>query len=144
MRETDSMNSGVYEEAPEIFTIRPRIRTYKEKTRRSVMADHSRQKAEARLQLIENLKAEKEKLDRLEKDGRIDFSQLPVIEPRIREILLKWLSDALEDGDFTARTDDGRQFCLDMSRGQERCVVHCEDGNFTMPSLSIVFLEEGT
>ena len=144
VRETDSMNSGVYEEAPETFTIRPRIRTYKEKTRRSVMADHSRQKAEARQQLIENLKAEKEKLDRLEKDGRIDFSQLPVIEPRIREILLKWLSDALEDGDFTARTDDGRQFCLDMSRGQERCIVHCEDGNFTMPSLSIVFLEEGT
>lgn len=30
----------------------------------------------------------------------IDFSELPVIEPRIREILLKWISDAMESVDF--------------------------------------------
>ena len=99
-RETDSMNSGVYEERPETFTIKPRIRTYREKTRRSAMTDHSRQKAETRQQIMDNLQAESKKLALLEKDGRIDFAKLPVIEARIREILLKWLSDALEDGDF--------------------------------------------
>ncbi|HIQ98107.1 MAG TPA: TIGR02677 family protein [Candidatus Scybalocola faecavium] len=141
-RETDSMNSGVYEERPETFTIKPRIRTYREKTRRSAMTDHSRQKAETRQQIMDNLQAESKKLALLEKDGRIDFAKLPVIEARIREILLKWLSDALEDGDFMGRTDDGRQFRLDFSHGKEKCVVHCEDGNFTMPALSMVFLEE--
>jgi len=28
------------------------------------------------------------------------------------------------------------------SQAGENCVVHCEDGNFTMPKLSIVFQEE--
>ena len=65
-----------------------------------------------------------------------------VIEPRVREILLKWLSDALENSEYTGRTEDGRRFVLDRSQISERCTVHCEDGNFTMPSLSFVFLEE--
>ena len=70
------------------------------------------------------------------------FDKLPVLEPRIREILLKWLSDAMESADFSARTDDGRRYILDRSQAGENCVVHCEDGNFTMPKLFIVFQEE--
>ena len=115
-RATDSMNSGVYEEAPEIFTIKPRVRTYKEKANRSVMGDHSRQKAQARERMLQELQEEQMQLKKLEHDGRIDFGHLPVIAPRIREILLKWLSDALEDSDYTARTDDGRQYRLEFGR----------------------------
>lgn len=85
------------------------------------------------------MKQDWERIGELERGGRIDFSDLPVIEPRVREILLKWLSDALEDGDYAARTEDGRNFALDMTQADERCVVRCEDGNFTMPKISIVF-----
>ena len=95
----------------------------------------------ARKRAVEERKRDWERIAQLEKDGRIDFSGLPVIEPRVREILLKWLSDALEDADYTARTEEGRSFVLDMDRAGERCVVHCEDGNFTMPRISIVFQE---
>ena len=41
-----------------------------------------------------------EKLQALEVNGRIHFGELPVLEPRIREILLKWLSDAMESAVF--------------------------------------------
>ena len=88
---------------------------------------------------VEQMKQDWKRIGELERDGRIDFSELPVIEPRVREILLKWLSDALEDGDYAARTEDGRDFALDMTHADESCVVRCEDGNFTMPKLSIVF-----
>ena len=87
------------------------------------------------------MKKDWERIGELEKNGRIDFYSLPVIEARVREILLKWLSDALEDSDHSARTEDGREFVLDMDHMDEQCVVHCEDGNFTMPRLGIVFLE---
>ena len=90
----------------------------------------------------EKQREEMEKLQALEVNGRIHFGELPVLEPRIREILLKWLSDAMESADFSARTDDGRRYILDRSRADETCVVHCLDGNFTMPDLSIVFQEE--
>ena len=142
VRETDSMNQSVYEEPAAEYLLKPRIRTYREKTRRSSISDTSREKQAAKEQMMQQLKEDRLKIAMLEQNGRIDFARLPVIEPRVREILLKWLSDALEDSDFCARTDDGRQYYLDMNHAKEKCVVHCEDGSFTMPSLSIVFQEE--
>lgn len=142
VRETDSMNQGVYEEAALEYILKPRIRNYREKSRRSSISDSSREKEEARKQMMEQLKEDRRKIEMLEQGGVIDFARLPVIEPRVREILLKWLSDALEDPDFSARTDDGRQYHLDMEHAKETCVIRCEDGNFTMPALRIVFMED--
>ena len=142
IRETDSMNIGVYEEQPMEIILKPRVRTYREKSRRSVILESAEQKQETRRKMLEKQKEETEKLRELEIDGKISFDKLPVLESRIREILLKWLSDAMESADFSARTDDGRRYTLDRSRAGETCVVHCEDGNFTMPRLTIVFQEE--
>ena len=141
-RETDSMNKGVYEEPALELLLKPRVRTYREKSRRSSIRDSRREKEETRKQMLEQLREDRRKIEMLERDGRIEFAALPVLEPRVREILLKWLSDALEDADYSARTDDGRLYVLDTREAEERCVVHCEDGNFTMPKLAIVFQEE--
>ena len=142
IRETDSMNQGVYEEDPLQITLKPRVRTYREKSKRSGIRESAEQKQETRRKLLQQQKEEMQKLRQLEKNGKIDFAELPVLKPRIREILLKWLSDAMEDADFTARTDDGRRYVLDRTHIEEKCVVHCEDGNFTMPRMAIVFQEE--
>ncbi len=142
VRETDSMNQGVYEEPPYAVTLKPRVRNYREKSRRSAIRESAQEKQRTRLQLIEEQKRDQKKLRELEKDGRIDFASLPVIDAHIREILLKWISDAMEDPLGTSMTEDGRRFQLDMTRRKERCVVHCEDGNFTMPRLALVFQEE--
>ena len=141
IRETDSMNVGVYEEQPIEVRLKPRVRTYREKSRRSAIRETKEQKQETRRKMLQRQKEEMEKLRGLEKDGRIEFADLPVLEPRIREILLKWLSDAMESVDFSARTDDGRRYRLERSKAGETCVVHCEDGNFTMPKMTIVFQE---
>ncbi len=142
IRETDSMNIGVYEEQPMEITLKPRVRTYREKSKRSSIKESAEQKQETRRKLLQKQKEELEKLKELETDGRICFDKLPVLEPRIREILLKWLSDAMESVDFIATTDDGRRYVLDREKEKETCVVHCQDGNFKMPNLSIVFLED--
>lgn len=142
VRETDSMNIGVYEEQPLEIGLKPRVRTYREKSRRSAIRESAEQKQETRRKMLKKQKEEMEKLRKLQKDGKIDFADLPVLEPRIREILLKWISDAMESADFSARTDDGRRYFLDRSCAEEKCVVYCEDGNFTMPKMSIVFQEE--
>ena len=78
----------------------------------------------------------------MEVDGKIYFDKLACIGTRIREILLKSVVRCHGIADFSARTDDGRRYILDRSQEGENCVVHCEDGNFTMPKLSIVFQEE--
>ena len=142
VRETDSMNRGVYEEKPIQIELKPRVRTYREKTKRSSIIESTEKKLETRRKMLEQQKEEEKKIKMLEKDGAIDFSALPILEPRIRKILLKWISDAMESVDFSARTDDGRRYRLDKSNMAEKCVVHCEDGNFTMPKMRIVFQEE--
>ena len=142
VRETDSMNQEVYEEKPLSVLLKPRIRTYKEKSKRSAIRENAEEKQKTRLEMIKKQREDLQKLKQLEKDRCIEFSKLPVIEPEVREILLKWISDALEDAQLTAKTEEGRFFRLDMSHKKEKCVVHCVDGNFTMPKLTIVFLEE--
>jgi len=142
IRETDSMNQSVYEEMPLDIKLKPRVRTYREKTNRSAIRESTEDKKEARKRILEKQREEMEKLQALEQDGRIDFANLPVIEPRIREILLKWLSNAVEDSTSMARTESGRRYLLDRSREQEKCVIHCEDGNLTMPHFQIVFQED--
>lgn len=142
IRETDSMNQSVYEEMPLDIKLKPRVRTYREKTNRSAIRESTEDKKEARKRILEKQREEMEKIQALEQDGRIDFANLPVIEPRIREILLKWLSNAVEDSTSMARTESGRRYLLDRSREQEKCVIHCEDGNLTMPHFQIVFQEE--
>ena len=47
-RETDSINSGVYEEEAYAVTVTPRVRTYKQKARRSGIVDRSKEKEEMR------------------------------------------------------------------------------------------------
>lgn len=43
-RKTESINSGVFEEDPHVVTVLPRVRTYKEKAKRSGIADRSKEK----------------------------------------------------------------------------------------------------
>lgn len=141
-RQTDSMNTGVYEDTGERILLRPRTRTYKEKTQRSVMSDSAEKKRELKARMLREMAENQVKLKALENDGKIDFSGLPVIEPKVRDILLKWLSDALEDGALIGKTQDGRSFVLEMGMAGEKCVVRCTDGDFTMPHMVIKFQED--
>jgi uncharacterized protein (TIGR02677 family) len=139
VRESDSMNREVYEETPFAYKLKPRVRSYREATGRSTMADDTEKKRKMREQILEPHRLEAEKIAALEKDGRICFWELPVIEARIREILLRWISDGMEHPKYMGRTQDGRGFRLELPQGDETCEVTCEDGVLTMPRMSIVF-----
>ena len=139
--ETESMNMSVYDVEPITYTLKPRIRTYREKSNRSAMKNNQEEKNAMRQKLLLEMQMNQKKIQTLETDGRIEFHKLPVLEPQVREILLVWLSNALESPDYSARTDDGRTYVLDMTQKEKKCIVHCEDGDFTMPQISIVFQE---
>lgn len=144
VRNSDSMNLSVYEDRPLDVRLKPRVRTYREKMNRTAITELAEDKHKARQEFIARQLEDRNKLRSLEQDGQIDFEQLPVIEHHIREILLKWMSNALEDADLAGRTEDGRNYHLDDSKATEKCVLHCEDGNMTMPHFRIVFEEAET
>lgn len=137
-RDTDSMYSGIYDEEPYVVKLVPRVRNYREKAKRLGMMDRSREQERIRKEMLEKAERERALLNSYIKDNRLDFADLPVIEPQIRDIFLAWLSKALEREDETAKTEDGRTYHLEGDR-EKTCVVECTDGNFVMPAFTICF-----
>lgn len=74
-RQTESINSGVFEEEPYVVTVTPRIRTYREKAMRSGIVDRSREKEEMRLAAIRRMEEERKLLKGYIRDGRLSFGR---------------------------------------------------------------------
>ena len=141
IRNTDSIYSSVYEENPFVVEVLPRIRTYKEKAKRSGIVDRTEEKKRMREETIKRLEEERKLFDSYIVDGILEFQKLPILEPQVRDIFLMWLSKALERKDFHGKTEDGREYYIENAQEKERCVVKCTDGYFTMPAYKIVFKE---
>ena len=141
-RQTESINSGVFEEKNYIKTVTPRVRNYREKAKRSSIRDNFKEKEALRLATIERLKAEKELLSGYIKDGRITFKALPEITPFVRDVFLSWISKALENKDGRGKTEEGKRFRLVSPYGDEKCEIKSEDGKLYMPAYEIIFEDE--
>lgn len=141
-RETDSINSGVYEEAPVYYDMDIKVRTRKEKVKRIPPEDYSFEKEIQRQEITRQMEEDTRKINELTKDGKISFSELPVIDAHIRKLLLSWLSKGLAEKDHLSRSDDGREYKIDVTNEEIYCVVRCNDGNFSMPSYEIIFMED--
>ena len=138
-RQTESINSGVFEEEPYIVTVTPRIRTYKEKAKRSGIVDRSKEKEEMWLATIQRLEEERRLLKSYIQDNRLEFAKLPEIEPHVRDVFLTWLSKALENKSLQGKTEDGQVYRVEKSDTEEICILKSSDGNLQMPAYVIVF-----
>lgn len=141
-RDTESINSGVYEEPPAMFTVVPRVRTYREKSERKGIIDRTKEKEQMRRENLKKLKRQQELLDSYVKGNRLEFATLPEIEPYVRDTFLMWLSKALERKEQKAKTEDGRTYYIEKPQHDQRCLLKCSDGTFEMPAYTIVFHEE--
>ncbi|MDO4555609.1 MAG: TIGR02677 family protein [Lachnospiraceae bacterium] len=140
-RETDRMNSGVFEEAPAKKILNPRIRSYREKYKKSGIVDRRAEKEKMRLETLEKLEQEKEIINEYINGGRLEFGNLPILEPQIRDVFLIWLSKALENKKRQAKTEDGRIYKVIMPKEEGQCEVRCTDGTFYMPQFVLEFEE---
>src|SRR5699024_497525 len=131
-------NSGIYEENPHVVTLRPRVRSYREKARRSAVIDHTEEKEALKVETIRRQEEERKLWKTYIKDGRLVFDSLPVIEPAVRDVFLLWLSKALENKSHRAKTEDGLEYYVE-EKGKT-CVLNCTDGTLQMPAYTLVFL----
>lgn len=141
-RKTESINSGVYEEEPQVITVTPRVRNYREKARRSGIIDRSEEKEAVRLAMLARLKEERQLLKSYIKDGRLEFAALPEISPQVRDVFLAWLSKGLENKAHCAKTENGQMYRIELDEPGSTCTLNCSDGTFRMPAYCIVFEEE--
>ncbi len=141
IRETESINSSIYDETPTQIILKPRVRNYREKTYRRPIIDKSDIKKEKLKQIMEKRSNEEEIIKRLMIDKRIDFEELPVISGKDRFVLLRWLSRAKSMKRDSAKTEYGKEYTIIEGAVGKSIKLSCEDGVFTMPHYIIEFEE---
>lgn len=140
-RDTDSIDSGVYEEAPTHYELEARTRKASVKTKRKPAVDYQLEKMMQKQEILDRQKKDQELLQSYIKDQKIEFAKIKQLDAHSRKILLTWLSRGLSAIDHRARTEWGAYYTID-TQNQALCHIKCEDGDFYMPSFVICF-EEG-
>lgn len=143
-RSTESINSGVFEEEPYVQVVKPRVRSYREKTSRNPIKSNADRKASMLEKVIKQREAETHIMDSYIVDNCIEFSKLPEIEPHIRTTLLRWLSKGINSVDNKGKTEDGRVYTVKIPENiEDKCMLNCKDGTFVMPPYIIRFEGKG-
>jgi uncharacterized protein (TIGR02677 family) len=144
LRESDSINQSVYDEQPFYVELEPRVRTYKTKAHRNKIIDRSKEKEEIRRKNLERIKNERKMIDKYINNDKVELSKLAAsftLEPNVRDVILTWISKALERSNKSAVTEDGVMYHLELKDG-ERCMLKSTDGVLDMPAYTIVFDRE--
>lgn len=142
IRETESINSSIFEESPHEVTIKPRVRTYREKVIKSSIQDKSERKEEKQKSILRQREEEKRLIEALIKNNRIDFASLPTLKAFERHTLLRWISKGNSSKNKSGKTEYGRAYRLITPISGETIQIKCEDGEFKMPPYIIEFKEK--
>lgn len=140
VRETESINSSIYEEKSHFVTVKPRIRQYREKTAsRVAVKDNSEKKRIKAERIIARREQEKALVESLIKDGKITFGDLGTISKNQRSILLRWLSKGRSNKKGISKTEYGKVYKVISVDQEEYITLRCNDGEFKMLNYSLIF-----
>ena len=139
IRETESINSSIYDEKPHEVTLKPRVKTYREKTLKNPIRNNDSRKLEKQRQILAIRDQEQKLIENLISNSTIEFAKLPVLKPIERNTLLRWISKANGNRNKSGRTEYGKDYSLVSPVDKSYIVLKCEDGDFKMPAYTIKF-----
>lgn len=137
---SEDIHSEVWDHPPTEVTIKPRIRTYREKTRAGAVISHNEKKAAMYQEYLRTKEAEQQLIDELIQQDRIYLSELPLVDPYVRKTLLHWIGKCMSSSDHTAKTDSGRRFKL-WQIDDRRVRLQSDDGVLELPNYIFTFLD---
>jgi uncharacterized protein (TIGR02677 family) len=139
---TENLHVDPWDEHPEVLTIKPRTVRYREKTKPGSMRSNEQKKKEQRQQYLHERQQEKKLIEQYMKQGIIQLSVLPHVEPFIRKILLSWIGKAVAAKHRVVKTDYGLHVKVTL-HPNHIITLQAEDGNLTMPDAIFEFKEQG-
>lgn len=137
---TEDIYKDVWEEAPTILTIKPRVRQYREKTKPSALQDYKLEKEMILNDYLNQKEAEKKQILQYIQDNKIIFKNLPVIDASIRKTLLQWLAKALSTKEKITKVEIGKKIRV-SKMNDEPIVLQSTDGDLVMPNFEIQIVE---
>ncbi len=139
-RSTDSINSGVFDELPSEYELKPHTRTYKPKIHKSGFVSKALEKAAQRNQYLKKLEEDRRLVTKYIQDNQLDISRIDdCISADTRETLLRWIAQANLTASKSGRTEYGQAFCLIKQEGSH--ILKCEDGELVMPRYVFQFMD---
>lgn len=139
-KQSEDIHSEIWDHAPTEITLKPRVRTYREKTRAGAVISHSEKKEQIYQEYMRTKEAEQQMIEVLIKQDRIYISDLPLVDPYVRKTLLQWIGKCMSSSDQTAKTESGRRFKM-WQIDDRRVVLQAEDGALEMPNYIFTFLD---
>ncbi len=142
-RDTENINSSIYEEEPRVYDIKPRTRSYREKIVKNPILELGFLKEQKRQAILQKRVDDEKILNKFIEDDEIDFKKLPVVSVKERTLLLSLLSRGKKSG--KAWQSQGNQFLYRISHMKDSPSIklHCEDGILSMPHYKIIIRREG-
>ena len=137
---TEDIYKDVWEEAPTVLTIKPKIRQYREKTKPSSLTDHKLEKEMVLNEYLNQKEAEEHQIFQYIQDHKIIFGNLPLIDKSVRKILLQWLTKALSTKNQTTKVEIGKRIKV-RKINDELITLQSTDGELVMPNFEIQILE---
>jgi uncharacterized protein (TIGR02677 family) len=129
---SDAADESLWQHPPEILTVKPAVRHYRERSRPNPVRSYAEQR---RLQLQEHLlREERERalIERLILDRHISLDNLGRVEPFVRKTLLDWIGRCTAARGGWTQTDTGHRVQLQAGAGTIR--LESEDGCLEMPN----------
>lgn len=141
-QEPDRIDRSVYDDPPLLYTVQPRLRTYKPRMERSGFVDKSGEKARQREKILAGEQALKQQVLHYIRGGQLEFALVrDPLPPAVRTVLLSWVASANLSPDRRGYTEYGQSYRLHSRSGE--CSVPCTDGTLTMPDCVLIFEEGG-
>ena len=140
-RSTDSISSPVSAEDPFTFTLSSHNRQYRPRAERSGYQLNELEKNERREAYLKQLEENRRQAVRYISGRRMILSEIQdEIPESLRISILSWITSANLNSSGQSRTEYGWKYQLIRNEGT--CVLHCQDGDLTMPAYQFEFEED--
>lgn len=136
--DTDDIKTSVYQQNIYEVELESHSRTYRERRKKEGVVDRSFDKMMAAQEYEKSVTKKKELAHKYIKDHKLSISEIDdVIPAELRVSILQWITIANMNVSKSGSTEFGEKYHLIQEEGN--CVLHCEDGDITMPRFVLEF-----
>lgn len=139
VRETENIQSSIYDERPIEVVLTPRIRTFREKIKKTAILENAEKKTEQRALVLKEREAEKQLLISYIEKGTIEVEHMGEVVSTVRRSILKWIQKALLYPDQWSVTEHGHKYKIQNPQEKKPCQLYADDGIMTLPAYILIF-----
>ena len=136
--DSDDIKMSVYDQELYEVELESHSRMYRERRKKEGVVDRSFDKMMAAQEYEKNVNEKKKLVHKYIKNNKLSVAEIDdVIPSELRISILQWISIANMNVSKSSSTEFGENYHLVQEEGT--CVLHCEDGDITMPKYTLEF-----